>query len=76
MQTRCIEMALMSQQEKENFEQELLNAIRQDRIASKKQKHYCFLRKLLKILKRNKDLPIQFTFFLTLFFVTAWYFYT
>jgi hypothetical protein len=28
MQTQCIEMALMSQQEQQAFEQELLNAIR------------------------------------------------
>jgi hypothetical protein len=53
MQTRCIEMALMSQQEKENFEQELLTVIRQDSDCFQEAKTLLLFAKAFKNIKKE-----------------------
>jgi hypothetical protein len=54
MQTPCIEMALMSQQEQQAFEQELLNAIRCDSDCFQEAKTLLLFAKAFKNIKKEK----------------------
>lgn len=54
MQTQCIEMALMSKQEQQAFEQELLTAIRQDSDCFQEAKTLLLFAKAFKNIKREE----------------------